>query len=292
MNTVQLECFVSVAEHLNFSRASESLDVSQPAVSHQIQTLENELGVKLFKRTSKIVELTEEGMLFLADARYILKTTFEAKERLSKHTHLTSFDIGCHSSLELNLLPDALRQLKQKFPNVRPSIHFFPPLASSNMIDNKKIHATFGFLEDEKVLQSLRFKELVKAPIVCICSSAHPLAKWKTLKKEQLTGSFIACSPQQIPSQLFACQSEILSRTPANQQYFAPNIESALTLIKAQIGYTICYDVASLRDSQLCYIPVQDINETISFGIFFHRDNDHPILQSFLKYCFELFHTS
>ena len=84
----------------------------------------------------------------------------------------------------------------------------------------------------------------------------------------------------------------ILSRTPANQQYFAPNIESALTLIKAQIGYTICYDVASLRDPQLCYIPVQDINETISFGIFFHRDNDHPILQSFLKYCFELFHTS
>lgn len=86
MNTVQLECFVSVAEHLNFSRASESLHVSQPADSHQIQTLENELGVKLFKRTSKSVELTEEGMLFLADARYILKTTFEAKERLSKHT--------------------------------------------------------------------------------------------------------------------------------------------------------------------------------------------------------------
>ena len=108
MNTVQLECFVSVAEHLNFSRASESLHVSQPAVSHQIQTLENELGVKLFKRTSKSVELTEEGMLFLADARYILKTTFEAKERLSKHTHYTSFDIGCRRRLELNLLPDAL----------------------------------------------------------------------------------------------------------------------------------------------------------------------------------------
>ena len=47
MNTVQLECFLSVAEHLNFSRASEELKISQPAVSHQIHSLEEELGVEL-----------------------------------------------------------------------------------------------------------------------------------------------------------------------------------------------------------------------------------------------------
>ena len=62
MNTVQLECFVAVAEHLNFSRASEALRISQPSVSHQIQTLEDELGVKLFNRTSKSVALTPEGI--------------------------------------------------------------------------------------------------------------------------------------------------------------------------------------------------------------------------------------
>ena len=48
MNTTQLECFLAVAEHLNFSRASEELKMTQPAVSHQIRTLEEELGVKLF----------------------------------------------------------------------------------------------------------------------------------------------------------------------------------------------------------------------------------------------------
>ena len=53
MNTIQLECFITVAEHLNFSRASEILKITQPAVSHQIRSLEEELGVKLFKRTSK-----------------------------------------------------------------------------------------------------------------------------------------------------------------------------------------------------------------------------------------------
>ena len=64
MNTIQLECFVAVAEHLNFSRASEELKITQPAVSHQIHALEEELGTKLFLRTSKSVSLTQEGLMF------------------------------------------------------------------------------------------------------------------------------------------------------------------------------------------------------------------------------------
>ena len=80
MNTIQLECFVSVAEHLNFSKASRVLKITQPAVSHQIQSLEEELNVKLFTRTSKSVALTQEGLLFLPDVRLILRTAFSAKE--------------------------------------------------------------------------------------------------------------------------------------------------------------------------------------------------------------------
>ena len=83
MNTTQLECFLAVAEHLNFSRASEELKMTQPAVSHQIRTLEEELGVKLFMRTSKNVSLTSEGIRFLPDADLILKTALSAKARIA-----------------------------------------------------------------------------------------------------------------------------------------------------------------------------------------------------------------
>lgn len=62
LNTTQLECFLAVANCLNFSRAAEQLRLTQPAVSHQISTLEDELGVKLFKRTSKSVRLTRRGI--------------------------------------------------------------------------------------------------------------------------------------------------------------------------------------------------------------------------------------
>ena len=55
MNTIQLECFLAVGRHLNFSKAAEEIKITQPAVSHQIRSLEEELGVKLFLRTSKSV---------------------------------------------------------------------------------------------------------------------------------------------------------------------------------------------------------------------------------------------
>ena len=94
MNTIQLECFIAVAEHLNFSRASEALRITQPAVSHQIQSLEEELDVKLFKRTSKSVSLTQEGIQFLPDAQLILKTALSAKERLGQREHFIPFELG------------------------------------------------------------------------------------------------------------------------------------------------------------------------------------------------------
>ena len=101
MNTVQLECFIAVAEYLNFSKASRSLKITQPAVSHQIQTLEEELEVKLFNRTSKSVTLTHEGALFLTDAQLILKTALSAKERLGSHENFISLELGCHNYMEL-----------------------------------------------------------------------------------------------------------------------------------------------------------------------------------------------
>ena len=79
MNTVQLECFLAVAEYLNFSRAAEFLKITQPAVSHQITSLEDELGIRLFVRTSKNVNLTEAGLMFMEDASSILKIASGAK---------------------------------------------------------------------------------------------------------------------------------------------------------------------------------------------------------------------
>ena len=147
MNTVQLECFVAVAENLNFSRASEDLKITQPAVSHQIRSLEEELGVKLFRRTSKSVSLTPEGILFLQDANMILKTAMSAKERLGSRERPMPFDIGCHSQAELRLLPPVLKELCRELPALRPQLHIVPFESLFGMVENRQLHIAFGLAQ-------------------------------------------------------------------------------------------------------------------------------------------------
>ena len=102
---------------LNFSRAAERLRITQPAVSHQINTLENELEVKLFHRTSKSVRLTQEGFLFTQYAGEILKLSGLSKARMkeSKEEVFRRIAIGCRNTTELHILCPALEQLRASF---------------------------------------------------------------------------------------------------------------------------------------------------------------------------------
>lgn len=280
MNTVQLECFVSVAEHLNFSKASKVLKITQPAVSHQIQTLEEELEVKLFHRTSKSVSLTQEGILFLADAQLILKTALSAKERLGMREHFIPFELGCHNHMELNLLPPILKQLMQEFPLLRPSIRLVPFPSLISLVENGQIHIALGVKEESKK-SILFFKELCVVPVACVCSPEHPLAQHQTLTKDQLKGNFIACSPRQISNAVFSAQSGVLADLPPEQRFYTENIESALALAKAGIGYTLYPDIPQARETGLCYLPVHDL-PGISFGVYYPYGQNHPVLKRFL----------
>lgn len=283
MNTIQLECFIAVAEHLNFSRASEELKITQPAVSHQIQTLEEELGVKLFKRTSKSVSLTSEGIQFLPDAELILKTAFSAKERLGRHEDFILFEIGCRSYTELNLLPTIFENLAKEYPLLRPSVRIVPFPSLLGLVENQKVHAAFAVKEKQKK-SSLNFRQLYSAPVSCICTPDHPLAQYESLTQNMLEGSMVVCSPRQISGPIFAVQNRIFSHLSPEQHYFTESIESVFTLVKAKLGYTLYPDVPPAREPGLCYIPITDMPK-LPFGIYYRHENDHPVLKRFLKLC-------
>ncbi len=84
MNSVQLKCFLTVADTLNFVKAGKKLGMTQPAVSHQIQALESELSVRLFERSTRKVALSREGELFLPDARSFVAQFEKMKNKFGK----------------------------------------------------------------------------------------------------------------------------------------------------------------------------------------------------------------
>ena len=281
MNTIQLECFIAVAEHLNFSRASQALKITQPAVSHQIQSLEEELEVKLFRRTSKSVSLTQEGLQFLPDAELILKTAFSAKERLGRHESLIPLEIGCHDRMTLELLPGLFHQLALEFPLLRPSVRMVPFPSLLGLVENQKISAAFDFKEGQKK-SALRFKALSSAPIACVCTPDHPLAQYEVLTKDMLQGNLVVCSSRQVPGHLFSIQSRLIPALSPEQRYFTDNIDTAFVLVKAHLGYTLYPDVPQVRDPGLRYIPLSEF-EPVSFGAAYLPGELNPTLRSFLS---------
>ena len=82
MTTNQLTYFISVAECLNFTEAAKKHFISQTAMTQRIQTLEDQLGVRLFDRSRRHVELTPAGKVFLQEARAILEMEHRALEKV------------------------------------------------------------------------------------------------------------------------------------------------------------------------------------------------------------------
>ena len=176
MNTTQLECFMAVADFLNFSRAAEHLQLTQPAVSHQIKTLEDELGVVLFRRTSKSVRLTREGNLFLQYAGEILKLSGAARAqvRRSQAGRLERLGIGCRSAADLKLIRPALERMQREEPRILPVLRLVPMSALDNLLAEGDIQVLFTF-SDTTPTGSV-YRELVRCPVVCVCRPDHPLA--------------------------------------------------------------------------------------------------------------------
>ena len=151
MNSKQLECFVEVAESLNFTTASVNLFLSQPSVTHQIKSLEEELGIVLFIRTKKSVSLTPAGENFYTDAKEILSRMLIAKNKAqnSSQRYTGKIAIGYSGiALEKTLLPAILNRFSEKYPNI---YIFLKKLHYKDLIFNlksKKMDVIFTYSKD------------------------------------------------------------------------------------------------------------------------------------------------
>lgn len=288
MNTIQLECFLAVVETLNFTKAAEAVRMTQPAISHQIQALENELGAQLFLRTSKRVALTKAGMQFIGDASQILKIASTAKSRLGDYEgkDMLFLEIGCHSQFELAFLPPVLRRLTQEFPTLHPSFRQLPFRSLDHLLENDSIQAMFDFKTNRKPLGT--FLELYKCPFACVCTEDSPLAAQASLTEADLTGNFIANDPSKGPEATLPVQSRIVLSRPASQVYFADGYESAVALIRSGIGFSVLPDLPASRESGLRYIPIPDLGR-VSFGIYYKSLKGRPVLKRFVQILKESF---
>ena len=134
MELRHLRYFVAVGEEQHYGRGAQRLRVAQPALSRQIQDLEEEVGFKLFDRLSRGVKLSPAGKSFLEEARRILQHVEEATRRAKRVAsgQLGTLRVGFIESMSWHgVVPDSFRQFRERQPDAELQIK---PLSSLEQI--------------------------------------------------------------------------------------------------------------------------------------------------------------
>ncbi|PWK10238.1 LysR family transcriptional regulator [Tumebacillus permanentifrigoris] len=175
MITAHLLVFVTVAEKKNFSRAAEALSLTQPAISQQIQSLEDYYSTKLFERTSKRVELTRAGELLLPYAKEILNLSAVAKGALDDLVGKVTgkLTIGATFTIGEYILPLVLAQYTRTYPDVEVSVL----IANTEEIGEKALNHSIdiGLVEGRLVHRNLTLTPLMEDEMVLFAPADHPL---------------------------------------------------------------------------------------------------------------------
>lgn len=160
--------FKTVAEELHFGRAAERLFMSQPPLSRQIKDLEDELGVILFFRTNKRVELTEAGKYFLEEVVEILQN-IEHSKTITKQIHNNisgEFKLGYISSTPKKMLATVLKHIQQKFPYLRVSLFETSTHKQKLALENGKLD--LGIMRSPIYSSELLTTSLFEDPMVIV----------------------------------------------------------------------------------------------------------------------------
>lgn len=173
MTTMQLECFLAVAETLNFAKAAGQLNVTQPAVTQQIHSLEEELNVQLFRRTTRMVQMTPEAYAFLDDARHILHLIHFTKRRFREQGSegRLPFNIGSHAHNDLDLLTDVLRSMAEIYPEMLPVFQVVPFQHLYKLLAEEMVDVVVAFQTKDEKESYGKYKELIKVPLAGVVHS-------------------------------------------------------------------------------------------------------------------------
>ena len=170
MDFKQLEIFVAVAKHKSFSKAAKELFLTQPTVSSHMQNLEHELNTVLINRNNKNVTITEPGKILYTHALEILNNRQRALYNLNEYSGKIEgiIDMACSSIPETYILPEFLKFVVNKYPDVKFNIsHYDSQDAISEIIDEK---ISFGFVGSKVSNSQINYIDLVDDELVLIAS--------------------------------------------------------------------------------------------------------------------------
>lgn len=187
LNVHQLNVFVIAAETLNFTQTAKRLHLTQSSVSQHIKSLESQLGVDLFERRGRSLEITDAGVVLLPMAREIVEGSIRVAEQMELlkdeiHGHLI---VGCNTAPGKYILPVMLAKFHAKYPLVRISCQVLPDKQVQEGLAEGDIHFTLSNLASATP-DSSEYQLYLEEPIELIAPMNYPWASRELVEPEEL----------------------------------------------------------------------------------------------------------
>lgn len=281
-----LRSFVAVAETGHVGRAAIRLHISQPPLTRHIQQLEASLGVKLFVRTPRGMELTDAGGLFLEEARNLLQLSAQASERaaLAGRGEVGRIDVGIFGSAVFDQIPRILQAFRRSAPRVRIALHSMGRDEQVEALRQRRISVGFNrLLQAEPDLAS----QLVEQePLYVAAPTRSPLFKRRRVRLEDLRDEEFIVYPAS-PRPSFIDHFQDLCR----RRGFEPRIvqevgDTATGLALVAAGFGCCITPESVTRLRVPGARFRLLDDdpplTIDLSVIYRKDDPSPLLARFL----------
>lgn len=287
MTFEQLHYFLITAKHMNFSLAAKELYISQPAISQQIAMLEKELGARLFTRTTRRIQLTKSGELFLEDAKRMLDIEEAAKERihLADSKELLEMNISYLLAPCQTFLPKVLYDFKKTYPQVKIELFRMDAKNISFSVDEASYDIYFSLTKDLKNHNEYAFKELLTDRFCLICSTDHPCASLTKIDFNKLASEkFLLFDPES--ASLMSKQIQQFCKSinfNPKMIVYRKSMEEILFEVEAGLGVTILPMRNKLMSTAVVtYIPLSGNYTELSLGVAWKVSSENPAISWFL----------
>ncbi|HAK06020.1 MAG TPA: LysR family transcriptional regulator [Spartobacteria bacterium] len=272
MELRHLRYFLAVGEALNFTRAAAQLRVAQPALSRQVQDLEDEIGVDLLRRSPRGVTLTAEGKLFLEEVRELLKHADESVERVRAlaRGEYGELHIGYAPLPATEILPPALAGFQKAVPRVKVLLH---DLSSDELIAGLRsgtLDLAIMVEPTGEQTAGIEFELLRTSPLWVVMTAAHPFARLKSIPLEKLAVEPLVGLRRKDYPEYYRFLDRLLAPVHAKPR-LAVECDSASSLItEVEAGRGIALASPNFKlvaGKRLLYRPLTGTSEVASVGI-------------------------
>lgn len=289
MLDIKLATLLTVAKEKNFTKAAEKLSLTQPAVSHHIGQLEDELGTRIFVRAKTGLRLTPEGEIVLRYAERLRSLYDKMLEELNdSERHMTKIRVGITHTAESNLITEILAKYGAQEDNITITVitdtikHLYTMLAAYQL--------DLAFIEGKPSDSAFNHILLDTDYLACVLPVTHPLAAQSMVSLAELKNEqMILRLPSSGTRRLF--EAALLSINESihsfNIAMEVDNIATIKDLIRKELGVSIlpksaCMD--ELKKGKLAVLPIENLSMPREMNFVYNRDFSHTeILHDLVK---------